>query len=288
MNRRIYIENGFTLLEVLIVMVILSMIAGIIFASFSSVVTTVEAARIRSEELRIRQLLTRSLQQNLSCVYIDPQRGYNALYPFTGENKGSGEKAEDRLEFCSLAPVIGPNALPGDLKIVRYEVSDDQGDTLLASSEVSQGILSGRKVLTITETPILGGNVRADPEDDEGAIEYDRNFEAPSWAVPIHSFDVEYFDGEEWQEEWELADEFVLPWSVRISVNFARTDEQLSALSYAGTDLGEAPDLRLIFSIPIAVGLTYQGVSEDHAPKARSGTERLARPERSHSDDEDE
>jgi prepilin-type N-terminal cleavage/methylation domain-containing protein len=78
-------RRGFTLLEVLVAMSILIIIVAVVYASFASVTDTISVARVRTEEMRLRQFLERSIRTNLTSVYVD--RAYEQqVFQFVGIN----------------------------------------------------------------------------------------------------------------------------------------------------------------------------------------------------------
>jgi prepilin-type N-terminal cleavage/methylation domain-containing protein len=241
---------GFTLLELLVALVILSVVSAIVYASLSSVVNTMDVTRVDAEELRLRQFLIRSFTTNVASIHVDPLFEQE-VYQFIGLNGDGPNGPADSLRFVSSAPLIGGMALPGDLKEVIYEVADG-GDASAADGEERIGT-----TLESMETPLLGANVQ-EMDADGGRFVADPNYESPSWSVPIRSMDIAYFDGVEWVEEWDSIEMGYLPWCIEVSINFARTEGQLQDEADAGIDPYENPDLVLVMPIPIGVGTTVE------------------------------
>ena len=77
--------------------------------------------------------------------------------------------------------------------------------------------------------------------------------DAHSWSMPVGSFDLAYFDGEEWVDEWDSGELGRLPWCVRIRINYARTEDEIAADRDARMSAEDDPDYEVI--IPIATGL---------------------------------
>ncbi len=257
-------RRGFTLLELLVAVVILSVVVAVVYASFASVLNSVDAARVGAEEMRLREFLIKSFSTNLSTVYVDPYMEQE-VFQFIGEDERGPHGPADTLRFCSTAPLLGGMALPGDIKEVIYSVTDekpeDELNLGLDEGENSAGDEYRGRMLVSTEVPLLGANVQG-LEGDTGFFEPDSDYVAPSWSVPIRTFDVKYYDGEEWVDDWNSVEMGLLPWCVQIQINFARTPDQLEAERAAGVDPEEDPDLTLVLPIPVGLGQTESSVRQ--------------------------
>jgi len=185
--------DGFTLIEVLVAITLLTVITGIVYSSFSSVATGIQDTRLASAELQLRQYLTQSFSTNLAQVSEDwlPGAAYrdaqsrvddsenpdddttvveppaqdfedpfgdpaSGQFLFEGVNEDGPYGPADRLRFVTSARVIGPEALPGITKEVTYEVQDNTTDYQQTQSYDEDG----RSQLTfptlfVTETPVM-------------------------------------------------------------------------------------------------------------------------------------
>jgi hypothetical protein len=159
--------------------------------------------------------------------------------------------------------MMGGLALPGDLKEVRYEVLGVEGrlEDFELEEDVDEDV---GPQLRATETPLSVANLMAltgevdDPERRTNADE-DSEYDAPTWTVPIRSFDVRYFDGAEWVDEWDSEVVGRLPWSVHIKVNFARTEEQIEREEDERIDIEEDPDFEMVIALPAGIGRIQDG-----------------------------
>jgi prepilin-type N-terminal cleavage/methylation domain-containing protein len=264
-------RSGFTLLEVLLAVGILAIVVSIIYTTFSGVITTMGASRVMSEELRLRQFLERSFQVNFSSVYLDRGDGQPG-YEFIGISEDSRGGPADAIRFVSASSLMGGLSLPGDLKEVRYEVLGAEG---LANDfslrDETAGDVEGPQ-LQATETPLTIAKLAlaaGDPaatqlgQTAESAVRQsarastpavDIDYDAPTWTVPIRTFDVQYFDGTQWVEEWDSTAYGRLPWSVQIRVNFARTEAQIEQEEKDRIDPEEDPDFEMVIALPMGVG----------------------------------
>lgn len=251
---------GFTLIEVLLAIAILVVVVSMVYTSFSSVTTTMGVSRVNSEELRLRQFLEQSFQRNFASVYIDQRLGLPG-YQFIGLDEDSPNGPVDSLRFASSASMMGGLALPGDLKEVRYEVLGAEG-RIGDFSLRDDGDENAGTQLRATETPLAVANLLAPPgevNDSEPDSDLDLGFEAPTWTVPIRTFDVRYFDGVDWVDEWDSELVGRLPWSVHVKINFARTEEQIERERDDRIDIEEDPDFEMMISLPAGMGRMQDG-----------------------------
>ena len=248
-------KAGFTLIEVLLAIAILAIVVSMVYTSFSSVTTTMGVSRVNSEELRLRQFLQRSFQTNFASVYADQGLGLPG-YQFIGINEDSPDGPVDSIRFASSASMMGGLALPGDLKEVRYEVLGVEGRigdfNLQEESDEGTG-----PQLRATETPLGVANLMAaagEVDDPQRDVENDLGFDAPTWTVPIRTFDVRYFDGGDWVDEWDSELVGRVPWSVHVKINFARTEDQIEREQDDNIDIEEDPDFEMVISLPAGMG----------------------------------
>ncbi|MCC6486314.1 MAG: prepilin-type N-terminal cleavage/methylation domain-containing protein [Candidatus Hydrogenedentes bacterium] len=260
-------RHGFTLLEVLIAISILMIIVIVLYTSFSSVINTMDAARVSAEEARLRLFLERSFRANLTATYTDRSMEED-VFRFVGVDDETRDGPNDSLRFVSVNTLMGGSGLPGDLKEVRYgtiggpesefdpiEFEDDEGNPL-----------DKQRKLESVETPLFGANVQElDPDtgfvkpaegEDSGVTFAEEQYQAPSWSVPIRTVDFSYFDGTEWVEEWDSQLTGRIPWCVRVRINFARTEEQLEEEEDLGLSIIDNPEFEVVVPLPAGMGST--------------------------------
>ncbi len=243
--------KGFTLFELLLSVALLAVIASMVYAAFVSVTSSSSLTRTETEELRFRQFLIGSFETNFATVYSDPTYS-QPVFRFLGVNEEAAEGARDSVRFCSTAPVIGGLALPGDIKEVRYEVLEPSSEMELDSEERAEE--EQMPSLQVGETPLLAGNVQA-LDEATGAFVAAEGYQTPSWAVPIRTFDLTYFDGTDWLEAWDSLELGRMPWAVRIHLNFAKTEEELQEEKARNLSLSKDPDFELVIPIPTGIGV---------------------------------
>lgn len=248
-------RGGFTLLELLISITILSIIVGMVYVSFSSVVRASDVAREVAERTRLRQFLAQSFSSSLPAAHADAAltvQGYQLL----GEDEAGPMGSADRLSFCSSTPLLGAFSLPGVLKQVRYEIVDEnaeeEGSLTGVQMEGPRWMDAPSLVLEYTETPLT---VDMTMEEDQMLTPFDADEGMYAhWRVPVASFDVKYFDGEEWMDSWNSIELGLMPWAVRVKINFAKTEEELVSEQAAGVNPDENPDFDMTYVLPIGAG----------------------------------
>jgi hypothetical protein len=232
-----------------------------------------EAARVSSEEMRLRMFLERSFRSNLTSIFTDPTME-SEVFRFVGIDDETRDGPNDSIRFVSANTLIGGRALPGDLKEVRYgTIGDDESEFNPIDFEEGAGTLLGdQRKLEAMETPIFGSNAQAldeetgflkPAEDSESSLGIADTpvYQAPSWSVPIRTVDFTYFDGLEWVDEWDSQLGGRIPWCVRIRINFARTDAQLDEEKRERIDILEYPDFDMVVPLPAGLGTTQDARS---------------------------
>ena len=254
--------TGFTMLEVLVAVTILAMICTIVFTSFSSVVTTSEIAREAAAQTRFQSYIHESFREDMASIYSDPSC-MQLPSPLLGPDGNGGGGAADTLEFCTSLPMPGARALPGVLRRVRYEVVPESGAEGSAVGTMSiDNTDGGRMLLEISESPLLLDGGDDEIAMDESAMEE----EARVRTVPVQSMNIRYYDieAEDWVDEWDSIELRRMPWAIEVSINVARSKEELQSLYGQGVDLNEEPDLRMTFPVPLGAGTVRQFLDPNH------------------------
>ncbi|HDP34069.1 MAG TPA: type II secretion system protein, partial [Candidatus Hydrogenedentes bacterium] len=112
---------GFTLLELLIAVSVLTVIVGLVHATFASITSSMALARDNADRLRFKQIVWRNLSTNLQGVYADAGC-VQPEYQFLGKSADGPHGAADNLRFATSLPLPGTRSLPGVSKIVTYEL----------------------------------------------------------------------------------------------------------------------------------------------------------------------
>ncbi len=189
---------GFTLLEILMAVSILSIVVLIVGASFSTVQKSVERVDRDQVQLRIADFLVSHFEQSISGAYLAPFGVAAQGVEFIGKDAEDIDGRQvDTLTFYTTAARMGGGALPGDTKEVAYALveSDD-----------------GRHIFTVYEKPRLLLTMMDDSGGDWSG--------QPQWTVPMASLDFQYYDGSEWLYEWNSGMMGRLPRAVKIEIHF--------------------------------------------------------------------
>ncbi len=241
--------RGFTLLELLVAMSVMTVVIGIVYATFASVTDTMAIARDNADRMAYRMALRRSLTENLGAIFSDAT-GMREELQLSGTNESGQYGPADKLRFCTSLPMPGAYALPGVMKVVEY--------SLVPSSDIDAAAVgypgddAGRPgmALQITESPLAY---------DEGGGGGSDQLPSVKRAIPVASFEALYYDGlsQDWKKEWDSVAEQRLPWAVWVRVNFPRSEEERAADNAAGVDLSETPDIEVME--PVAPGAGVEG-----------------------------
>lgn len=271
-------RHGFTLIELMIAISILTVITAIVYASFSTVITATDTADEASEQLYTQSFLTRHLTENVTQAYPGWQAGAvyrpysdqgnpvtqvmpEQIYTFLGKDNGT----EDTLSFSTTTPLSGSTGLPGFLKQVTYELVD-ASDVDLPDFASTRGERFDGLVLQVTEVPLmsygdsLGGQLLSDFH-----LKLKENAErleitTPVWVFPVDGMDITYYDGEEWVEAWDSSQEERLPWAIDIEFIWRPWDEVESPDA-------EEESFHMVLTVPGGAGI-------------RNATPAYGRPER--------
>lgn len=261
--------RGFTLIELMVAITILTLLVGIVTASFFSITKTSEIARESAKELQLRLYLRKSFSTNLASVYSDAGCVL-ADFQFLGETKDGAYGPADTLSFCTMLPMPGAKSLPGVLKQVVYAALGQEeltGGAVPRARDIDEMLdedVQGA-ILNITEQPLQpsGGLLEGEGLDLDESLDADTAIER---QVPIQSMDILYYDSREkdWVDSWDSLEQQVMPWAVRVKINFARTEAELDGLRRSGIDLKEEPDLDLTITLPTGVGVFEPFIDPNH------------------------
>lgn len=273
-NAKIVVRGGFTLIELMVAILILSIVVSLVYMTFSTVASSTADARTLNAELQLGTFLRRNLVENLTQAYdpwlpgaalrfssrsadVEDVAGSDSRYWFVGEDIEGPNGPADTLVFASSAPLLGASGLPGFLKQVSYRISDEPVEDADYVPEVSA--LSTRSKLLLVETAIEGA-VGASDAGLSGSLDFgsdavDMPDADPAWNTPIRCMNIRYFDGEDWVDHWNSSGEGRLPWSVEFRITFARTEEELEAERFDDFSPIDDPDLLLVVSLPGGAGV---------------------------------
>ena len=185
-------NDGFTLLELLIALVLLTLLAGTLYGSYFSITAGREAATAGMERRRELATTLDLLRRELAATYY--RREYRApddktpnRFRFVVEDRDRFGKSASTLEFTCLAPPRDDGAAASDQLAVRYQPEERDGRLWLARQA---------RDLYFTGDPVRY------PQMDE-----------------VAGFLVECFDGGKWVRSWDTAINMGLPKRVRVTIS---------------------------------------------------------------------
>ena len=160
-------EDGFTLVEVLLAVGLVSMMAALVFGSLYATTSAIDAARARSANEQIVRSTLRVMTDELSLA-----EGRNT-YPWTGTNGQLDGQPADSVAFLSMGQFRGAESAK-DTELVRI-VYTREGDRLLRFVR--------RNLYGLT----------------------DESVEQVELATKVKGFNVRYYDGKNklWLDEWD-------------------------------------------------------------------------------------
>lgn len=267
-SHRRFDRRGFTIMELLIAMVIVAIISGIVYSTFTSVLASTETTNIAAEQLYTQSFLTRHIQSNFAQAHAgwqpgavyrpvsDPQNTITQVMPesiFFFQGKDNGQ--EDSITFTTSAPISGMTGLPGFFKQVTYEIIDGSEIEMPASSPY-YGFTASGPVLRVREVPLMsygdsfGGQVMSDYANKLLQNAEELGVATPTWTFPVGGMNIRYFDGEEWVEEWDMALEERLPWALDFTFEWRPWGEEVSTASDDAEN-----QFRMVVTIPAGAGI---------------------------------
>ncbi len=196
--------SGFTLIEVLIAIAILSIITALVAGSFAPLIGAKETVEAEADRYHGLRLAIARMSREVSMAYLsdrfDPKRFRERPTHFVGDDSGN----DDKLRFTTLGHVrLFEDAKESDQSVVEYRVGRDP-------DRRDRNVLFRREKTVIDDQPDQGGNEVILAEDIEG-------------------LDFQYWDvkKKEWVSEWDTNDmehKNHLPERVRITL--VAKDEQ--------------------------------------------------------------
>lgn len=228
-------RGGFTIAELLVAVLITSIIAGIIYASYMGSLKVIQSARSDSEQVNMARFILERITADLRCSFL---RGYREWLVFVGLDDGDAGSGDDAVSFiASSHDRPERDAAESKLCEVSYFLDTGGGDSLY---------LVRREDTTLDDDPFSGGDTRIIGEGVAG-------------------LDFEYFDGESWGCCWDSREENELPRAVRVSLTFLSEEK-------GGAEGEEGETARYTtYSTEVAIPLGGSWEEEDEEEEAAEG-----------------
>lgn len=250
---------GFTLIEVLVAILLLVLISGIVYASFSSVMDVTEMARDAKEELHLRQFLLRSFTNNLACVFTD-QGQQDPQFQLLGTSGTKMKSGAVSLDFCSSAALQGSSAPPGMLKTVHYGLRrSDNNAGKTAGVTAAPLALEANETLIVTPASdlFLSSTKKTSSSGKDSKSLALEGAASPSWSMPVEAADFSYYDGKEWSADWDSIAMGRMPWAIRVRINFVRNTTE----NAEERTLDDGADFDLTVPVPLGMGIKTDATS---------------------------
>lgn len=189
-------QTGFTLLEVLIAVAILSVIVTMIYTSFSTAGRNVEAAEAKRDRTDLARTLMSKLSNDITNAYYNPLMSETIFYG-KQSTTAQGEQRYDSISLTTLTNWRKPDSKESDLWEVGYRFNDQPDNNT--------------RVMVRNEKRELGKDQPPPLEGGTDFIVTDR----------IKGFRLRYSNGIAWADEWDSRVLHTLPKSVEIALEFA-------------------------------------------------------------------
>jgi len=176
-------NQGFTLLELLVALVLLAILSGALYGTYFSVMRGSEAARERTEPLRDVRAALDLLRRELAAAYFDSA---NKRLHFVVEDRDVFGKPASILDFTAFTVPRSGSVPSSDVMAVRYKPVEREAQQLILSRQ-TQDLYLDTKPLPYPLTEQIEG------------------------------FLVECYDGTQWVKSWDSTLNAGLPKAVRVT-----------------------------------------------------------------------
>jgi type II secretion system protein J len=185
-SRRNYpFSSGFTLVEVMIALFILSVIFSIVYSSFFPTRKVIKNIEERRGEWQMLESGLQIMSSDIRTAALPPS---NALSLFKGNDAYTSQ--QPLITFSSYTPYQSDGI--GRLRVVAYNIEE---------SLDTSGTLSVRRLLYDNTEEIIEDEILMDG---------------------LNEIKLSYFDGEEWKEQWETESSSNLPKGIKVILSFKR------------------------------------------------------------------
>ncbi|HOE26259.1 MAG TPA: type II secretion system protein GspJ [bacterium] len=179
-------SSGFTIAEVLVAILITSIVAGVIYASYRGALQIIYASQEDMEQTTMARLMLDRISGDFSCAFL---RGGKEYLVFVGDDGGDAPGA-DSVTFIAATHLRSErDARESVLSEVAYSLDPE-------------GYLLRREDPSLDEDPFSGGETRAIGEGVAG-------------------FDLEYLGDGGWVASWDSRVDDSLPRAVRVTLTMA-------------------------------------------------------------------
>ena len=176
-------SKGFTLVEILIAVAIVSLILTIIYGSYASSIDTMNYTQEKMKVFSMIRLTLSRMNEELTSSFFS-EDGKDVMF--------SGE--EGRIDFISSSHErIFKDSQEHDLSEIGY---------FTEAAEEGESLCLWR---------------REDKTPDDDVLE---GGEQEQLMEGLKGIEFKYYDGEEWRDEWDSKEEACLPQAVKVTLKF--------------------------------------------------------------------
>jgi len=193
---------AFTLLELLLVAAVVAMLLVGVYGVFYGSVKTRDKAEERVREMRLRERAVNVIREDFRSLYLSGGTFANTL-----EGGKANPNSSNFSGYLKFSASSGRNTeKDGDVQLVEYYISDNA-----ESSTMEHGPLV--RVLTRARDLVPGAQ--------ESELKEEELF------PDVQQFEVTFYDGANWQENWQYNTGDTLPLAIRLRI---RQDEESTPL----------------------------------------------------------
>ena len=244
-------DAGFTLIELLLALTVMAMIAGAAYSSFNYALNVYQRDAIQLSLEREVRVALEAITQDLTSALVDPDD--EDLQFYVEDVPGQVEtEALDLLSFVTTVPTTAENELaeplspdppsqrtttttqeeteeeptvPSDLLRVLYMIGPDPRllttgttatDSTATTDSTTESDFLRVRTTTLNLEDAFGEALGQDPTQMVSLL-LDGGAEIDVLAKNVRSFNLVYFDGEEWLDTWDVEEQGV-PRAVRVAL----------------------------------------------------------------------
>lgn len=216
---------GLTLIEVLIALVLIALLMSIMYSFLQQTLRVrAEAGRMSERTLIARQMLDRLATELQNTVGMERV----------------GFPVEQRLQGGRREITFLTGRLPGAHQYRHYPEYEEPPPAQHDLTQLTYLLWVDPDQKTDDGEPLVGGIVRTEKRTlNQFLVEEDDPFDVRSelWSTELRYLEFRYFDGVEWDTEWDISNGNSLPQLIQITVGYEPvTDEE-----YRDVDLDSFP-----------------------------------------------
>lgn len=193
-------KNGFTLVELLIAITVLSIIMSVVYKSFTASTEGIKRAEVVDDINSTARVIFLKLMDDINSAYLT---GKDVV--FVGDSKRDKDLPQDSLSLTSLSNLrMVRDAKETDLYEIGYYLKEDY-DYQRQEKKTS---LFRREKKTIGIEPVLEGGEAYELTDEIAGIRFS------------------YFDGASWKDNWDSRITKALPKGVEVEIILFDADKK--------------------------------------------------------------